>query len=107
MIINMLRDKELKLITLALDKAATDAESSNAAQKFIRMLRKRNATIDDITGNTSLARYVVIDFGKYEGYPLGDIPTDYLLWLSKARNISRNLRDSINAVLNNDEKDVK
>ena len=99
----MLRDKETKLLTLALDKAATDAESSNAAQKLIRMLRKRGATVDDITGNTSLARYMTIDFGKYKGWTLESIPLDYLLWLSKARNISRNLRDSINTVLNNDE----
>ena len=44
----MLTDIELKLLRLALDRAAPDGEYSTAAIMFIKKLRERNATADGL-----------------------------------------------------------
>ena len=97
----MLKDKELKLLTLALDSAATDSEATNAASKLIKLLRKRKATVDefvDTQPDTALAAYVTMPFGKYKGFQLCEIDSSYLHWALTC-NIDWELRKNIQLFL--------
>ena len=106
----MLNDIELKLLTFALDHAAYPGESDNAAIMFIRKLRERNATAEELTGRHEPAKidvqlppwyYYEMPFGKYEGQRLMDIPESYLEWvLYNCRNIKPKLRNAIINVIN-------
>ena len=101
----MLTDIELKLLRLALDRAAPDGEYSTAAIMFIKKLRERNANADDLfnkpnpvilSNDLSAHSQWRMPFGKYKDEMLIDIPTDYLIWvLQNCRNIKPDLRNAI------------
>ena len=100
----MLKTKEIKLLTLALDGAATDFEAASAAAKLIKLLRKRKATVTEFSSiahenSAEIALYTVLDFGKYRGYPLADVPENYLKWILRNCDLSHNLRKDVEKVL--------
>lgn len=109
----MLNDIELKLLRLALDRAAPDGEYSNAAIMLIRKLRERNATADDLfVQSNRLVEYetafnhkgyaddFIMPLGKHKGELLEDIPVSYLRWaLNNCNNIKPNLRNAIKNII--------
>ena len=40
-----------------------------------------------------------LDFGKYRGTPLAEVPTDYLLWVRKTVNLSWEGREQVERAL--------
>jgi uncharacterized protein (DUF3820 family) len=101
---------EQKLLTLSLDPAAHEDEIDNAAVMLLRSWRRRGvsaeAIIAGMTQATWLARELsaargrVMDFGKYKGKTVGEVPPDYLRWaLRECSNLSFNLRKAMKLVL--------
>jgi hypothetical protein len=83
----ILEEREFKLLTLALNPAATLNESEVASIKLIRSLRCRgveaNAIMFPAESRGGSAGEIVINFGKYRGHQLKFVPLDYLDWLTK------------------------
>jgi len=105
----MLTSTEMKLLTLALDKAAYDGEAETACIMLIHKLRSRNAKADDLfkpmppqqtdtdfyanfrkqydnfndIDNKELIPYGdnIMTFGKHKDLPLKEIPISYLKWV--------------------------
>jgi len=93
-------DKETKLLRLALDGAATDAEASTAAGLLIHILRRRNVRAEEFTAVATAPRRTVsietiMPFGKHKGRALSDIPEDYLVWVLDNCNLTPRLRTAI------------
>jgi hypothetical protein len=85
-----LETREVKLLKLALDPGASSSEAEVASVKLIRSLRSRGvqatSMLPVLSASSGLGD-VVIDFGKYRGRPLGQVPFDYLHWaLSNVTN---------------------
>lgn len=94
----MLPDIEMKLLRLALDRAASEGEINNAATTLIRKWRARNISAEDF--DLPARRVIVIPFGKHKGKELNDVPTDYLMWvLANCTNINVILRNEIERIL--------
>lgn len=102
-----LNERELKLWRLALDPAAGEGEIANAAIALLRSLRQRKVSAydDHDVRNTFGGRYrtpppsptpppsaarwytqsdwpgtIIMPFGKYAGWRLGEMDPDYLRW---------------------------
>ena len=103
----MFDNREIKLLTLALDRGASDGEINNAAKMFVRSLRKRGVTVADLIEQEQpdynmLPSYMDMrmEFGKHKGKLLVDVPGEYLVWvLSNCTNISIRLRAAITELL--------
>lgn len=122
-----LSERELKLVRLALDKAAGQGEQENAMRMFLASLRARGVdgySFENETKNRyhyepppkkepdppkreAPGKYdqwpfnVVFTFGKYRGKELRQIPSDYLEWcLANFDKVARRgLLDAIKLVL--------
>lgn len=93
-------EKCIKLLRLALDKAAHEGEIDNAAVMFVRACRARGETVESITGpnNAGGVRVWRFTFGKHKGCALEEIDTDYLEWaLETLERISPSFRRAIHA----------
>jgi hypothetical protein len=88
---SMLLEKEEKLLRLALNAAAFNGESDNAAVALIRMLRERGAQPEEFAISNALVvsepiysrpdfGLVAMPWGKHKGSLLKDIAPAYLLW---------------------------
>lgn len=88
------KEKVLKLFALALDQAAADGESENAAGAAVRLMRSVGAKINDLGIAPTAApppplpwwSMVKINFGKYKGETLEDLAVehfDYLIWVQE------------------------
>lgn len=101
---------EMKLLRLALDKGAYEGEADNAAVMFIRKLRERNMTVEELFGQASQTSPLkskcgneVMTFGKYKGEMIKDVPQNYLIWvLNTCTNIDPRLRLAIHTFLTED-----
>jgi hypothetical protein len=84
---------EEKFIRLMLDRAALGNEINTSAQMLVRSLRERKVTAEmflngDYSGPAPFDYGdVILDFGKYEGQKIRDVPPDYLLWVCE--NVTR------------------
>jgi hypothetical protein len=110
-----LKPKPMKLLALALDKAAADGEWKNAAVMFIATLRKSGTGIEALT--TPSPRPASswtpwrapepapwptsrrMPFGCHKGKRLSDVPTNYLQWLTTLPDLKPQLRRDIEAEL--------
>jgi hypothetical protein len=75
--------KVVKMLALALDPAAHEGEIESAAIKFVRFCRERQYTLEAFFGKalpSSDRATTVFEFGKYKGWPLDEIPTQYIEW---------------------------
>ena len=103
---------EMKLLRLALDKGAYEGESDTAAIMFIRKLRERNVTADELFGNAQRDNQQTwvtkhnnggnkkMTFGKYRNETIKNVPTDYLIWvLYNCANIDAELKLAIHQFL--------
>ena len=82
---------EQKLLRLALDAGAYEGEADTAAIMFVRKLRERNATADELFRHTPAAipepsvskcgddGNQKMSFGKYKNEKIKDIPVGYLV----------------------------
>lgn len=111
----MLTEIETKLLTLALDRAATDGEIQNSTTMLIRKLRDRGASISEFTKSEidykefekPKSKNSHMDFwgyslpwGKYKGAPLELVPYSYLKWVLRTwNNLSIDLRNAIKVTL--------
>ena len=104
-----LTDIEKKVLLVAMDRAAATGEVQSASLKLVELLRKRyndgHALIKDFESIqiVNTVRYIDnpyatfrMQFGKYEGEMLKDIPVDYLHWLLEN---FKGLRDSTKTVI--------
>jgi len=103
-------DVEQKLIRLGLDKAAHQGEIDNCGAMLMRSLRKRGVRADQIVRSMTVstwatrelmaARGYVVDFGRFEGRTVGEVPTWYLRWaLKTCDDMSFNLRRAMQIIL--------
>ena len=92
-----LPEKEKKLLLLGFDPAAKPGEAINAifalARSWLARYKDGHALVADLEkGEEQIAQKVVrvnyspygkvtLGFGKYAGWPLEDIPLDYLEWV--------------------------
>jgi hypothetical protein len=101
---------EEKLINLGLNPAAQPGEVSNAGAKLFHSLRKRGVSSEQIISSfaqktwavreLSAARGRIVDFGRYRGKTVGEVPPHYLRWaLRNCDNLSFNLRRAMQLVL--------
>ena len=103
---------EMKLLRLALDKAAYEGEADNAAIMFVRKLRERNATADELFRHSpaTISEPSVskcgddgnkkMTFGKYKNEMIKEIPIGYLTWvLRNCTNIDPKLKLAIHNYL--------
>ena len=103
---------EMKLLRLALDKAAYDGEAENAAVMLVRKLRERSADADELFGHAyagipepSPPKQANIGsekmtFGKYKGEKIKDVPVSYLFWvMQNCTNINPKLKSAIHQFL--------
>jgi uncharacterized protein (DUF3820 family) len=106
---------EEKLIRLGLDPAAHPGEVDVCASKLFGSLRRRGTTADQVIASfgqatqaarqLSAARGYVVNFGKYKGRTVGEVPPDYIRWaLAKHNNLSFNLRRAMRIVLNHQRR---
>jgi len=105
----MLNDIEMKLLCLALDKGAYEGEADNAAVMFIRKLRERNVSAEELIKQPETEQYsddiifygkIKMPFGQYKDEMLMNIPIDYLIWvLRNCRNIKPSLRNAIENII--------
>jgi hypothetical protein len=75
--------KAIKMLALALDPAAHEGEIESAAIKFVRFCRERRYMLEAFFGKAlpnSDRATMMFEFGKYKGWPLDEIPTQYLEW---------------------------
>jgi putative quorum-sensing-regulated virulence factor len=105
------RPTEVKLLRLALDRAAHSGEIAAAATKLINSLRSRGISAGELfrgkqpvpaAVDSELAHALVVrmPFGKHRGKCLRDIPADYLIWVNiNCSNASVGLRRAIATVL--------
>jgi len=108
----MLTDIENKLLRLALDKGAYSGEADSAAIMFIRKLRERGASADELINKLDSSKSIqdipkyklrAMPFGKYKGELLMYIPEDYLEWvLDNCYDITDGLRCAIEKVVYGD-----
>jgi uncharacterized protein (DUF3820 family) len=102
---------EEKLIRLGLNPAAHPGEVDSCAVKLFGSLRKRGTTADQVIQSFATATWAarelmaargrIVDFGKYRGKTVGEVPPDYLQWAIKnCDNMSFNLRRAMQLVLN-------
>ena len=101
-----LTEIEMKLLRLALDRAAYEGEADNAAIMFVRKLRERNAKADDLFGhgqasaNTNGKGNETMTFGKYKNQMIKNIPIAYLVWvMNTCTNIDPQLKLAIHEFL--------
>jgi hypothetical protein len=98
-----LTEIEMKLLRLALDGGASEGDSEAAAVMFVRKLRARNVSADDLftvvqtseekSGNDGGMK---VTFGKYRGEFIKNVPINYLVWvLDNCVNISPKLKLAI------------
>jgi hypothetical protein len=103
-------DVEQKLIRLGVDPGATENEADACGMKLIRSLRRRGMRPEQIIRSfvastwaakeLSAARGRVVDFGRYEGHTVGEVPPGYLRWaLKTCENMSFNLRRAMQIML--------
>jgi hypothetical protein len=106
----ILTEKEIKLLRLGLDKAASPAERANAATKLVTSLVSRGVdgyAIESALASTKVVEVplynkhspevilgeMLVDFGKHKGKKLKNVPHSYLQWcLSDCGNLSRPMR---------------
>jgi len=97
-----------KLLRLALDPAARSGEISSAAVKLIESLRRRGVKAEQIIVGSGLAEKtplqsaeaVRLNFGKYKGKAIAEVPADYLRWvLENVSNLSPAQRSAIRLIL--------
>jgi uncharacterized protein (DUF3820 family) len=102
---------EEKLIRLGLDPAAHQGEVDACAVKLFGSLRRRGTRAEQILQSfatatwaareLSAARGYVVNFGKYRGRTVGELPIGYLKWaLRTCDNMPHNLRRAMQIVLN-------
>jgi uncharacterized protein (DUF3820 family) len=103
-------ETEEKLIRLGLNEAAHQGESDACAVKLFQSLRRRGVSAEQVIAHMTestwamrdlmAARGRVVDFGKYRGKTVGEVPPDYLEWaLRECSNLSFNLRRAMQLVL--------
>jgi hypothetical protein len=101
---------EEKILRLALDPAAFPGEVDSCGIRLIRSLRRRGVTADQLLQPTAqpswaareldAARGYCINFGRFRGRSVGEIPGWYLEWaLKNCRNMTPNLRRAMQIVL--------
>jgi len=102
---------EQKLLKLSLDSAAHEGEIDNAAVMLVRSWRKRGLAAEQLIAHMTQATWAkrelmaargrVVDFGKYRGKTVGELPPDYREWaLRECNNLSFNLRRAMQLVYN-------
>jgi hypothetical protein len=102
---------EQKLIKLGLNSAAHPGEVDNAGAMLFRSLRQRGVSAEQMIASyaqqTSAMRQLeaargrVVDFGKFRGKTVGEVPGWYLRWaLKNCRDMSYNLRRAMTLMLN-------
>ena len=86
-----LSEIEKKILILAMDHKAADGEYSNAAVKFVNLLRKRfkdgHELVKDLetlperepSAGNKYGEFI-FPFGKHKGKALKDIPISYMTW---------------------------
>jgi hypothetical protein len=94
----LLDERERKLLRLALDKSVEPNELRNAAESLIKSWRTRGICVEDFDKNSETLRIDsygsrIIGFGRYEGQRVGDLPRDYLRWLSETDSIKNRYPD--------------
>jgi uncharacterized protein (DUF3820 family) len=99
---------EEKLLRLALDPGACGGEIRTSAVKLIQSLRRRGVKAEQVIRGSELAQKTPLqraeamrlNFGKYKGKPIAQVPADYLRWvLENAANLSHAERSAIRLVL--------
>jgi hypothetical protein len=106
---------EEKLVRLGLDPAAHQGESDACAVKLFQSLRRRGVNAERIIASftqstwaareLSAARGYMVDFGKFRGKTVGELPGWYLRWaLKTCRDMKYNLRRAMQLVLNEGNK---
>jgi Putative quorum-sensing-regulated virulence factor len=97
-----------KLLCLALDPAARSGEISSTAVKLIESFRRRGVKAEQIIVGSELAEKtplqraeaVRLNFGKYKGKAIAEVPADYLRWvLENVSNLSPAQRSAIRLIL--------
>ena len=117
-----LTETEKKCLILAFDRSAADGEINADAGRLVRLLRKRYADGYALIGDLESlpdrpridfhARHaawlrrreiygnVTLNFGKYRGWSLNEIPADYLIWtLQNLSRLSPSIREAISSFL--------
>jgi len=88
-------DKQLKILSLAVNGAAMEGEWHSAAVAFVRSIRQSGATLEALTKPTRSDQRPPtppapaawssppgsMPFGKHKGKSMAKIPSDYLEWL--------------------------
>jgi uncharacterized protein (DUF3820 family) len=103
-------ETEQKLLQLGLNSAAQPGEVDNCGAMLLRSLRRRGVSAEQIVASMTQATWAtrelmaargrVVDFGKYKGKTVGEVPPDYLEWaLRECSNLSFNLRRAMQLVL--------
>jgi uncharacterized protein (DUF3820 family) len=104
-------DVEQKLLTLGLNSAAHQGEVDNAAVMLVRSWRQRGVSAEQVVAafaqrtfalrQLEAARGYLVNFGKYKGRSVGELPPNYIRWaLEECDNLSFNLRRAMEIVLN-------
>lgn len=93
----------MNVADLALHPNTPDPEANAAAMAFFRILRRHGAN-DHTALNlrplpTPRGSSPIMPFGKYSGFPLSQIPTDYLSWLASCPWLRDPLKSQINSQL--------
>jgi hypothetical protein len=91
-----LSDLERKLLTLAFDPSASVGESMNALRVIFRNWVEKypdgHALVKDLESREVREKIIyrsaespygnlILNFGKYRGKAIGDVPVEYLIWV--------------------------
>jgi hypothetical protein len=101
---------ELKLLRLALDRAAFPGEAEVAGAKLIFSWRRRGIDAEAFLGSFSAVEYLDRDlsaargrvwpYGKFRGKTVGELRPSYIRWaLSEFDDLPLNLRKALRLVL--------
>jgi hypothetical protein len=93
----MISEKTVKALRLALSPTAEQGEWQTAAVAAVRLLRKNGLQWEDLFRPIRQGHITdEMPFGKFRGWKLQSVPTDYLQWLiNHAESVTQDLRNRI------------
>jgi uncharacterized protein (DUF3820 family) len=93
----MISEKTVKALRLALSPTAEQGEWQAAAVAAVRLLRKNGLQWEDLFRPIREEQHSeTMPFGKFRGWKLQSVPTDYLRWmLDRAEGVPQDLRNRI------------